>query len=172
MSQQKKAQKLSRFLLQKLSSYITRFNNPDKLFAKTYWEGQKYGDIWGYHIVGLFPTDEAAAAWSAAVDQSKVNGIINASTGTINPVTGAPGLRAGDLQYADLDNNGVINKGAEKVDDSGDYKVIGNSQPRYNFGVNLGASWAGLDFSVFLQGIGKMDWYPATGHDRTAIFIR
>ena len=141
-------------------SYITRFNNPDKLFAKNYWEGQKYGDIWGYHIVGLFASDEDAAAWTAAVDQSKVNGIINASTGTVNPVTGKPGLRAGDLQYADLDGDGVINKGAEKVGESGDYQIIGNSQPRYNFGVNLGASWAGVDLSVFLQGIGHMDWYP------------
>jgi TonB-linked SusC/RagA family outer membrane protein len=141
-------------------SYITRFNNPDKLFAKNYWEGQKYGDIWGYHIVGLFATDEDAAAWTAAVDQSKVNGIINASTGTVNPVTGKPGLRAGDLQFDDLDGDGVINRGAEKVGDSGDYQIIGNSQPRYNFGVNLGASWAGVDLSVFLQGIGHMDWYP------------
>ena len=143
-------------------SYITRFNNPDKLFAKTYWEGQKYGDIWGYHIVGLFATDEDAAAWSAAVDQSKVNGIINASTGTVNPVTGAPGLCAGDMQFADLDGNGVINRGAEKDGDSGDYQIIGNSQPRYNFGINLGGSWSGIDMSVFLQGIGHMDWYPAT----------
>ena len=141
-------------------SYITRFNNPDKLFAKNYCVGQKYGDIWGYHIEGLFASDEDAAAWTAAVDQSKVNGIINASTGTVNPVTGKPGLRAGDLQFADLNGDGVINKGAEKVGDSGDYQIIGNSQPRYNFGVNLGASWAGVDLSVFLQGIGHMDWYP------------
>ncbi|MBO6027975.1 MAG: TonB-dependent receptor [Bacteroidales bacterium] len=141
-------------------SYITRFNNPDKLFAKNYWVGQKYGEIWGYHIPGLFATDEEAAAWSAAVDQSKVNGIINASTGTVNPVTGKPGLRAGDLKYDDLDGDGFINRGAEKVGDSGDYQIIGNSQPRYNFGVNLGASWAGIDLSVFLQGIGHMDWYP------------
>ena len=140
-------------------SYITRFNNPDKLFAKNYWVGQKYGEIWGYHIVGLFASDEAAAEWSQKVNQSKVNGIINASTGTVNPVTGVPGLRAGDLQYWD-NGDGVINKGAEKVGDSGDYQIIGNSQPRYNFGVNLGASWLGFDLSAFFQGIGHMDWYP------------
>ena len=140
-------------------SYITRFNNPDKLFAKQYWVGQKYGEIWGYHIVGLFASDEDAAAWSSKVDQSKVNGIINASTGNINPVTGAPGLRAGDLQYWD-NGDGVINQGAEKVGDSGDYSIIGNSQPRYNYGVNLGVSWLGFDLSAFFQGIGHMDWYP------------
>lgn len=141
-------------------SYITKFNNPDKLFAKNYWEGQKYGDIYGYHILGIFANDADAAAWTAQVDQSKVNGIINASTGTINSVTGAPGLCAGDLQFADLNGDGVISKGQEKVGESGDWQVIGNSQPRYNYGVNLGASWAGFDLSVFFQGIGKMDWYP------------
>ena len=146
------------FLLSDYTSYITRFNNPDKLFAKNYWEGMRYGDIWGYHIDGLFASDEEAAAYG--VDQSKVNGIINASTGDINPVTGAPGVRAGDLKFADLDGNGIIDKGQEKVDDSGDWRVIGNSQPRYNFGVNLGASWMGIDVAAFFQGIGSMDWYP------------
>ncbi|MBQ1912065.1 MAG: TonB-dependent receptor [Bacteroidales bacterium] len=146
------------FLLSDYTSYITRFNNPDKLFAKNYWEGMRYGDIWGYHIDGLFASDEEAAAYG--VDQSKVNGIINASTGNINPVTGAPGVRAGDLKFADLDGNGAIDKGQEKVGDSGDLRVIGNSQPRYNFGINLGASWMGMDVSAFFQGIGSMDWYP------------
>ena len=139
-------------------SYITRFNNPDKLFAKSYWVGQKYGDIWGYHIDGLFASDEEAAAYG--IDMSKVNGIINASTGDINPITGKPGVRAGDLKYADLNGDGVISQGEGRVDASGDYRVIGNSQPRYNYGVNLGASWAGFDISAFFQGIGHMDWYP------------
>jgi len=128
-------------------SYITRFNNPDKIFAKNYWEGMKYGDIWGYHIDGLFATDEEAAAYT--VDQSVVNDLM----------TG--GLRAGDMKFADLDGSGKIDKGNEKVGDSGDWIVIGNSQPRYNYGINLNASWKGFDMAVFFQGIGKMDWYPA-----------
>ena len=130
-------------------SYITRFNNPDKLFAKTYWVGQKYGDIWGYHIDGLFATDEEAKSYT--VDQSKVN------DAQIVP----QGLFAGDMKFADLDGDGAINKGAEKVGDSGDWQIIGNSQPRYNYGVNLNASWNGFDLAVFFQGIGHMDWYPA-----------
>lgn len=141
-------------------SYITRFNNPDKLFAKNYWEGMKYGDIYGYHIVGLFESDQAAADWSSKVDQSKVNTIIDSSTGTINSVTGAPGLCAGDLQFADLNGDGKIDKGQEKVGDSGDWQIIGNSQPRYNYGINLNASWFGFDLALFFQGIGHIDWYP------------
>ena len=144
--------------LSDFTSVITRFNNPDKLFAKTYWVGQKYGEIWGYHIDGLFATDEDAAAYD--VNQSKVNSIINASVGDINPVTGAPGLRAGDLKFYDVDGNKQIDQGEGRVGASGDYMVIGNSQPRYNYGMNLSASWCGFDLSAFFQGIGHMDWYP------------
>ena len=140
-------------------SHITRYNNPDKLFAKNYWEGMRYGDIWGYHVDGLFATDEEAKSY--AVDQSKVN------DAQIFP----NGLFAGDMKFADIggafdaDGNpipdGIISKGAERVGDSGDWQIIGNSQPRYNYGVNLNASWNGFDCAVFFQGIGKMDWYPA-----------
>lgn len=137
------------FVFSDYVSYITRFNNPEKLFAKTYWEGQKYGDIWGYHVDGLFLTDAEAKAY--AVDQSKVN------DAQIFP----QGLFAGDMKFADLDGDGAINKGAEKVGDSGDWQIIGNSKPRYNFGFSMNASWKGLDFSAFFQGIGHMDWYPA-----------
>ena len=138
-------------------SHITRFNNPDKLFAKTYWVGKTYGEIWGYTVDGLFATDAEAAAYT--VDQSKVNDSQIFPTTTTSP----NGLYAGEMRFVDLDGNGKIDKGAEKVGDSGDWQIIGNSQPRYNYGVNLNASWNGFDFSVFFQGIGHMDWYPPAG---------
>ena len=138
-------------------SHITRFNNPDKLFAKNYWVGQTYGEIWGYHVDGLFATDEEAAAYT--VDQSKVNDAQIFPTTTSSP----NGLYAGEMKFADLDGNGKIDKGAEKVGDSGDWQIIGNSQPRFNYGINLNASWNGIDLAVFFQGIGKMDWYPPAG---------
>jgi hypothetical protein len=46
------------------------------------------------------------------------------------------------------------------VGDSGDWQIIGNSQPRYNYGINLTGNWNGFDLAVFFQGIGHMDWYP------------
>ena len=136
-------------------SHITRFNNPDKLFAKNYWVGMRYGDIWGYHVDGLFATDAEAASYT--VDQSKVNDSQIFPTSATSP----NGLYAGDMKFADLDGDGAINKGAEKVGDSGDWQIIGNKQPRFNYGVNLNASWFGFDLAVFFQGIGKMDWYPS-----------
>ena len=138
------------FLFSDYVSHITKFlGNQEKQFAKTYWEGQKYGDIWGYHIKGLFPDDETAAEYDRTVDASIVNDLQ------------VGGNKAGDLWYDDIDGSGKIDRGAEKVGDSGDYQVIGNSQPRFNYGINLGASWYGFDVALFFQGIGHIDWYPA-----------
>jgi len=133
-------------------STITKFDNPNKSLASSYYEGMTYGEIWGYHIDGLFQSD--AEAKSYAVDQTSVNSIINASAGE------EKGLRAGDLKYADLDGDGVISKGKNTVAESGDRRIIGNSQPRYNYGINLGIKYFGFDLSIFLQGVGHMDWYP------------
>lgn len=148
--------------------YITKFDNPTKNLS-TYYEGMRYGEIWGYTTDGFFISDEEAANYP--VDQSPVCSIIYSSTG------GEQGLRAGDLKYLDIggkvtyDENGnvisdepdgIIGPGANTVDNPGDRKVIGNSQPRYQFGATLGFNWAGIDFSIFFQGVGHQDWYPST----------
>lgn len=130
---------------------ITKFDNPQRLLSD-YYVGQTYGEIWGYVTDGFFKSDEEAANY--AVDQSSVNGIIANSTG------GELGLRAGDLKYVDLDGDNKISKGLNTVDKPGDRRIIGNSEPRYQYGINLGANWMGFDLAIFLQGVGKADWYP------------
>ena len=133
--------------------YITKFDNPTRNLS-TYYEGMKYGEIWGYTTDGFFASDAEAANYP--VDQSPVCTIIYGSTG------GEQGLRAGDLKYVDLDDDNVIGPGANTVDNPGDRKIIGNSQPRCQFGATIAFNWAGIDFSMFLQGVGHQDWYPST----------
>ena len=135
-------------------SNITKFDNPDRSFAKKYYEGMRWGEIWGYRIGGLFASDEEARNYP--VDQTTVNEIINASAGADK------GLRAGDLKFLDLDDNNVISIGKNTVDDPGDREIIGNNQPRYHYGATLALQWAGIDFSIFFQGIGRQDWYPTS----------
>ena len=132
---------------------ITEYDNPEKTFAKSYYEGMRWGEIWGYRTGGFFASDAEAAAWP--VDQTSVNEIINASAGA------EKGLRAGDLKFLDLDGDNKISLGKNTVDDPGDREIIGNKQPRYNYGINLGFNWLNIDFSIFFQGIGHIDWYPA-----------
>ena len=135
-------------------SYITRYENPDKLISD-HFVGKRLGDIWGYRTDGFFATDEEAAAYEAAIDSKVVNADIYNSAAPYNH------LMAGDLKYKDLDGSGTINTGKNTLDDPGDREVIGNSRPRYNYALKTDFSWAGLDISIFFQGVGKLDWNPS-----------
>lgn len=66
--------------------------------------------------------------------------------------------QAGDVMYKDLNGDGVVNNGANTLDDHGDMTIIGNSIPRYKFGVTLDAAWKEIDLRVFFQGVGKRDY--------------
>ncbi|MBR1872498.1 MAG: TonB-dependent receptor [Bacteroidales bacterium] len=67
----------------------------------------------------------------------------------LSPKTSS-GVRVGDIKYKDLNGDGRIT--AE------DRTWIAGSQiPEYMFGLNLGASWKGLDMSVFFQGAASTD---------------
>ncbi len=134
-------------------TYITRYANDDKLLSDNY-VGKRIGDIWGYRTDGVFASDEAAAAYEAAINSSVVN------KGVFNSVAPYNHLRAGDVIYKDLNGDGVINTGSNTLDKPGDREVIGNSRPRYNFALKGDFSWYGFDLSIFFQGVGQMDWMP------------
>lgn len=65
--------------------------------------------------------------------------------------------KIGDMQYADLNKDGVVNLGDNTVTNPGDRRVIGNTTPRYQFGATFRAEWKGFDFSMFWQGVGQRD---------------
>ena len=111
-----------------------------------YYVGAVLGDIWGLTTVGIAKTQEEMDAHLAKVDQSLLGS----------------NWSAGDIMYADIDGNGAIDDGTWTLGDSGDFQVIGNSTPRYNFGLNLEAAWKGFDLKVFFQGTLKRD-YAAGG---------
>ena len=149
--------------LSEYRSNITKFNNKTKLLSN-YYEGMELGEIWGFHVIGLFDSDAEAAEYTSKVDQSYCNANLNG------------GWKAGDLMYADLggkvtrDENGnvisdepdgVIGIGANTLDDHGDKIYLGNSLPRLHYGVTTGFSYAGFDVSVFFEGTGDHYWYPA-----------
>jgi TonB-linked SusC/RagA family outer membrane protein len=120
-------------------STVTKYNNPTGTLA-TWREGQKLGEIWGYTVEGLFQSDEEVAGHA---DQSYV----------------FQNWSPGDVKLKDLNGDEVIDIGDNTESDPGDLSVIGNSSPRYNYGIILDASWKGFDFTVFFQGMGKMDRY-------------
>ncbi|MGB3618878.1 MAG: hypothetical protein WBA12_12225 [Catalinimonas sp.] len=62
-------------------------------------------------------------------------------------------------RYQDVDGNGLIEKGYT-LDDTKDLTVIGNTTPRYRYGLDLNAEWKGFDVRTFFQGVGRRDYYP------------
>jgi hypothetical protein len=65
----------------------------------------------------------------------------------------------GDVMYADLNGDGVVNKGSETLSDHGDLVVIGNTTPRYSYSFTLEGQWKFIDIRAYFQGIGKRDYY-------------
>ena len=138
---------------------ITKYNNPTKLFD-SYYEGKKLGEIWGYHVPKLFDTDEEAAAYQVAINNSS-----NVYQRVYNMQNNLGRLMAGDVMFEDRDGSGSIGTGAGTVDDPGDMMIIGNTTPRYSYSFRIEASWNGFDISAFFQGVGKRDWYPTANKD-------
>ena len=104
-------------------------------------EGSMAGDYHGYVYLGKYASAEDIASSPEQTFDSEV--------------------QAGDLKYKDLNGDGKIDYGKGTLDNHGDLERIGNQSPRYYFGINLGANWNGIGVSVFLQGVGKRDWYPS-----------
>jgi TonB-linked SusC/RagA family outer membrane protein len=130
-------------VLSDYKSKITKYdNNPSKLY-NNYYVGQVLGEIWGYETVGIFRSKEEAVS---APNQSQLG----------NGDKWGPG----DVRYADLNEDNVINWGNMTVDNPGDTKIIGNTTPRFQFGITGNAEWKGFDLNIFIQGVGKRDFFP------------
>jgi TonB-linked SusC/RagA family outer membrane protein len=132
----------TRFILSDDKTKITRFKNDQQLLSN-YRVGQTLGEIWGLQNDGMFKsTDEIKK-----LDETSI-----IPWGALEIVEGWP-------KYKDLNHDGKIERGLTAKDPK-DLSVIGNSSPRFRFGFNIDANWKGIDFSMFLQGIAKMDFYP------------
>src|SRR5690606_20029408 len=120
---------------------ILKYNNPNKRL-NDYYEGQILGEIWGKVTDGFFLSEHDV---KTSADQSLFSS------------TAVGVWRPGDIKFKDLNNDGVIDHGENTANDPGDRKVIGNSRPRYMFGVNLNAEWNNIFISAFFQGVGKQE---------------
>ncbi|MBQ7751268.1 MAG: TonB-dependent receptor [Bacteroidales bacterium] len=124
-----------------IANLIANMGQPD------YYEGMELGEMWGYTVVGLYKDwDDVANSATQNFKQTVNNAVY-----------------PGQVKFADLDLSGEIDYLGLSVEDHGDLSIIGNSLPRYRYGLNLNASWNGIGLNVFFQGVGKRDWYP--GYD-------
>lgn len=124
-------------------STITKWDNPSMLLNQNY-AGKTIGEIWGFETDRYFTSDDDMDDKATIPDQRALaNG---------NFVYGP-----GDIKYKDLNGDSVINGGKVTATDHGDLKVIGNSQPRYQYSFRIGGSWKNFDLDLFFQGVGKRE---------------
>lgn len=120
--------------------------NEDKVIGY-YYEGMMLNEIWGYVSDGYYTIDDFVSpeTWELKEGVASLNGY--------NP-------RPGDEKFVNLNddlNENEINGGLGTVNSPGDRRIIGNSTPRYNFGINLGVGYKGFSLSALLQGTAKRD---------------
>lgn len=126
---------------------VTKYPNETNSL-NTYLPGYYTNEIWGFQTIDIARSQEEMDAHLASLPNGGQNAL---------------GSRwgAGDIMYADLNGDGKISEGSRTVSDPGDLQIIGNSTPRYTFGLDLDASWKGFDFRMFWQGVAKRDFFPS-----------
>ncbi len=141
-----------------------------------WYNGKTYGEIWGYRHDRLyqksdFEYDNQGKLIPIVLDAS--HGAKNAGKTVYKLVGDKPVYQGylqsgsfryspGDVKFKDLDGDGQITDGNRTAENHGDLEVIGNTTPRYEYGIRLGADYKGIDFSIFMQGVMKRDMWGSS----------
>ena len=135
------------FNLSDYKSEIIKYDdNAATKLLSSYYPGQTLGEIWGYVVDGYYTVDDFVdtSSWQLKEGVTSINGY---------------NVRPGDVKFKNLRDDdtstNVITSGDNTFDNPGDRKVIGNTTPRYQYGINLGMNYAGFDLNVILQGTGN-----------------
>ena len=90
--------------------------------------GQPYGSFFGWKTNGIFQN------WS------EINAYVNSTGDLIQP-----NAKPGDFKWVDNNGDGKI--------DSSDRTFLGNSLPKYTFGLSLNLEYKGFDLNAMFQGV-------------------
>ncbi|MDR0832959.1 MAG: TonB-dependent receptor [Candidatus Symbiothrix sp.] len=122
--------------------------NPTKSLDALY-DGVYVNDIWGYETGGILQESDLTPKYNA-------NGDL---TGYDFHGPNQPGSTywPGYLWYKDSNGDGFINAGSTTLDNPGDRKRLGNSTPRYKYGITGNFGYKDFDLNIFFQGVGKRD---------------
>lgn len=103
-------------------------------------EGKPINSIYVFKTDGYLQSEEEVAAYYPTIN----------GNGTLAPTQGTNDqLRPGCVKKVDLSGDGRIT--------SDDLYYYGDSNPHFQFGLNLGAKYKGFDFSAFIQGVGQQN---------------
>lgn len=96
-----------------------------------YFAGEPIGAIYGLQSTGVWSTEEY-------------------NNPNIKKPT-SPTVRPGSYKYVDQDDSGTM--------DADDYVIIGNGQPKFNWGMNNSFTYKNFDLNIFLIGFHGFDIY-------------
>lgn len=134
---------------------VTKWNNASKTLGQ-YYSGMELGEIWGLETDRLYQESDFTVDGTGKYVLN--SGLPSQAALAKGNFTFGPG----DVMYKDLNNDGVINAGKRTADDHGDLKKIGNTTPRYLYGIRMGGSYYGFDVEMFFQGVGKRDYWASS----------
>jgi TonB-linked SusC/RagA family outer membrane protein len=97
--------------------------------------GNSIGQYFGYKVVGFWNSEEEIAAANAQAATA---------TGSADAVF-QDGAALGRFRYQNTNGDGQITA-ADRV-------MLGNPNPDFSYGLNLGFNWKNFDFSMFLYGV-------------------
>lgn len=126
-----------KFNLSDAQAKVLRYPNTTDAIGDWY-AGKLSGTYWGYVTKGIAKTDEEM--------QEHLASLPNGGQNKIGSKWGA-----GDIMYVDVNGDGQISPGQNTLSDHGDKTIIGNSTPRFNYGIILDAAYAGFDFQCFFK---------------------
>lgn len=120
-------------------------------------EGYSMFYLWGYKTGGIFQTQQEIDAWRQShADVNIGQDPNNATAGYV--------YKPGDAYFQDVygnpkDQTERYSKTPDGQINGNDRTYLGKTIPGYYYGFNLGASFKGLDISVFFQGVGDVQKY-------------
>ncbi len=140
------------FNLSDYKTTVTEWDSNDLI--NTNYTGKEYGEIWGFETDRYFDFNDfngqnADGSWiykNGVADQTKLQ-------------SGGFVYGPGDIKFVDQNGDGVIDWGKGTPGDHGDLIKIGNTTPRFQYSLRLGADWKGFDLDIYMQGVGKRKYW-------------
>lgn len=110
--------------------------------ANVIWEGHSINSQYLLRVDRIIQTDEDLALVQQIIDNAKQ---IHGNDITDNEIFSSGKPEKGDFLYKDTNGDGLINLDDREI-------VSDGPNPKFQFGLNMNASYKGFDFSILFQG--------------------
>lgn len=97
-------------------------------------EGEAVGSYYGYVTDGIIKDEADLADYKARIKKDEVSKVDDSHP-----------LQVGDMKFKDLNDDHKI--------DQNDMTILGNGFPKFNYGLNVSATYKDFDFNLYMYGV-------------------